>query len=125
MKKLVAAGAAGLVLLAGGSAVAVRSVSDSDSCNPPLTLFGSEQDASVVALEEYLSSEVAPKFKHPESLVWGSDDYSPILLPNKIAARIMVMEGAYSSSPRYYHVTLARTCQGGEWKVVEFKPVSA
>ncbi len=120
MKKFVAAGAAALVLL-GGSAVAVRQATDSESCVKPRTLFESEQRASIDALEAYISDTIAASFKNPDQLLWGSDDYSPVLTPGKIAARIMVMEGATMSATRSYHVTLTRDCQGDEWKVVEFK----
>ncbi len=124
MKKLVAAGAAALVLL-GGSAVAVRQATDSGACEKPRTLFDSEQTKSIAVLEAYISNEIAPTFKFPEQLQWASDDFSPILLPNKIAARIMLIEGQNLSRPRYYHVTLTRDCQGGEWKVVEFKSLKS
>lgn len=125
-KKKLAAGAAGLVLLAGCSAVAVRTAAtpEPETCPPPLTLFESEQTASIAVLEAYISENVAQNFKHPDQLVWGSDDFNPTLTPGRIAARIMLIEGRSSSRPRYYNVALVRKCAGGEWEVVKFQPVS-
>lgn len=119
-RKLAAAVAVLLVLLAGGAAVGVKQVTDSGKCMAPLTLFGSEQTASIAALEAYISENIAPGFKLHQYLSWESDDYSPVLLPNKISARIVVGDG---QKLVYYHVTLVRSCQGGDWKVIEFKRV--
>lgn len=123
MRKKIAAGAAGLVLLAGGSAMVVRTATESSSCQAPLTIFPTEQTASVEVLEQYISENIAPTFKYPEQLLWASDDFSPVILPNVVSARIMVLEGQYDSDPRYYQVKLVRDCQGGEWKVVKFEKV--
>lgn len=119
MKKLVAAAAAVAVLVV-GAALGVREATNSPSCDKPVTILGTEQDKSIQALEAYISESIAPTFKDPQYLSWQSDDFSPIILPNKISARIFVMNSV-TGAGHYYHVTLVRDCQGGDWEVVEFK----
>lgn len=119
MKKVVAAVVAALVLAAGAALGVRQATSDSTPCQKPLTLLGSEQTESITVLERYISDVIAPTVKSPQYLQWASDDYSPILLPNRISARIALIGGG--SVLHYYHVTLVRDCQGGDWKVIEFK----
>ena len=122
MKKKVAAGAAALAVVVGAGLGARQLVSD-ESCVPPRTILESEQTASIAVLEAYIEENIASSFKHPEFLLWASDDFAPVIKPGVISARIVLIES--SAAPRYYHVKLVRDSIGGEWKVVEFKPVKA
>lgn len=119
MKKYVAAGAVALAVTA-GAAFGVRQATNSAACAKPITILGSEQAESIKVLEAYISESIAPTFKDPQYLSWESDDYSPIILPDKISARIFVMNSV-TGIGHYYHVTVTRDCQGGDWEVVEFK----
>lgn len=124
MKKKVAAAVAA-VLVVVGAGLGVRQATGKEApCPVPNTILGSEQTASIAALETYISQKIAQTFKHPEFLNWESDDFHPIVQPNKISARIVVYDVG-SGVARYYHVTVTRDCQGGEWKVVEFKRIHA
>lgn len=121
MKKKVAAAVAVAVVVVAGAGAGVRYATDDPArCAKPITILGSEQTESIRALEEYISANIAPTFKHPENLSWESDDFDPTVLPGRISARIAVVD-AMSGTARYYHVTVTRDCQGGDWKVVEFK----
>lgn len=119
MKKYIAAAAALVVALVAG--FGVKQATNDATCVKPRTILGSEQAESIKALEAYISENVAPKYKHPQYLAWESDDFSPIILPNEIAAHIVVYEG-YGVNAKHFHIRITRDCQGGEWKVVEFKP---
>lgn len=122
MKKLIAALVAAFVVLV-GAAAGVRQVvaDDSAPCVKPLTILGSEQTASIEVLEAYLSENIAPKIKSASDLTWASDDFNPTIRPGMIAASIVLVRTSTGSMVGRYHVTLTRDCQGGEWKVVEFK----
>lgn len=116
--KALAAGAAVGAAIALG--VGAREVSqDGGACQKPLTLLESEQTASIAELERYISIEIAPDLKKNKNLQWGSDDFTPTLLPGRIAARIFLM-AAGALEPSYYYVALERECAGDDWKVVEF-----
>lgn len=117
--KVAAVGAAAVVAV--GAGLGVRAATADSACQVPRTLLGSEQTDSIRALEAYITENIAPTFKQPQYMQWQSNDYSPILLPNKISATIVVVAGV--EAPRYYHITVVRECQGDDWKVVEFKRV--
>lgn len=118
-KALAAGAAVGAVVAIG---VGARQVTAADECLPPLTLFAQEQDASLVALERYIETEIAPSFKEPAGLLWASDDYSPTLKPGLVAARIMLME-PLSGIEQYYNVRVVRDCVGDAWRIEKFERV--
>lgn len=130
MKKALAACVGTLVvaLLAGIGLNAAGVGQAEAACSKPVTIMDTELDASVVVLEAYIASEIAPLFKNPELLSWAALSYSPVIKPGVISLTIGVGEQSdgfadFFGPNRSYAVKLVRECAGGEWEVVKFERI--
>lgn len=132
MKRIIAAcvGVLVVALLAGAGArvAGVGQAEAEAACPKPLTAMDAEIQASVLVLEEYISTEIAPLFKKPELLAWAALSYQPLIEPGVIEFEIGVGEqwdgfADFYGPNRSYLVRMERRCAGGDWEVVKFKRI--
>lgn len=126
MRKAIATGLVAVLIVVGlflGASTTSDYLNGSTSCAPATTLLDSELQNASDETDRYIAINVAPLFRHPDTLDWFVRDAKEPK-PALINATIEVGDGAddfgfFSGDVRVYNITLERSCAGGEWEVTK------